>query len=83
MVESTATATVSLSASNNILSNNHYGIGAFFPGAKVWATGNTISDNDVGIYINAALVESAGNNAVRNNTTADVAGGSVTVIMTK
>ena len=61
-------ASVTVSASNNIISNNSIGILAQFPGAKVWASGNTVSDNVFGLYNSAsALFESAGDNAVRNN----------------
>jgi parallel beta-helix repeat protein len=34
----------------------------------MWASGNTVSDNGFGLYNNGGLLESAGNNAVRNNT---------------
>ena len=63
-------AAVSLSASNNIVANNYIGISAFDAGAKVWASGNTVSDNaGTGLQNNFALFETAGNNAVRNNGT--------------
>ena len=64
-------APVTVSASNNIISNNSVGIYASLPGARVWASGNTVSDNAFGLYnnSNSALIESAGDNAVRNNTT--------------
>ena len=67
--DSTAGAPVTVSASNNIISNNNTGIYAQSPGARVWASGNTVSDNTVGLYNFAAVFESAGDNAVRNNTT--------------
>ena len=60
-------AAVTLSASNNIISNNAYGISPAGAGSKVWASGNTISGNLVGIDNVGGLFESAGNNAVRNN----------------
>ena len=66
--QSDAGAAVSLSASNNIVANNNFGIGAFNAGAKVWASGNTVSDNaNNGLLNDGALFETAGNNAVRNN----------------
>jgi Right handed beta helix region len=68
VAQSGAGAAVSLSASNNIVANNINGIVAIGSGAKVWASGNTVSDNAVnGLQNNVALFETAGNNAVRNN----------------
>ena len=68
VAESRAGAAVSLSASNNIVANNDRGMGAFEAGAKVWASGNTVSDNvNGGLWNFNALFETAGNNAVRNN----------------
>ena len=58
-----------VSASNNVISNNGTGILASQPGARVWASGNTVSNNVYGLDNNAGLLESAGDNAVRNNTT--------------
>ena len=70
-----SSANVTLSASNNIVSNND-GVGISSTlGARVWATGNTVSDNGgVGLQNNAAIFESAGNNAVQNNLGGDVSG---------
>ena len=65
---SNAGAPVTVSVSNNIISNNSTGIWAQSPGARVWASGNTVSDNSYGLFNNSALFESAGDNAVRNNT---------------
>ena len=67
--ESIGGAAVSLSASNNIVANNGTGIAAFSAGAKVWASGNTVSDNAGFGLVNSgsAIFETAGNNAVRNN----------------
>jgi parallel beta-helix repeat protein len=61
--------TAILSASNNIVSNNGIGIMASGIGAKVWASGNTVSDSETtGLQnANGAVFETAGNNAVRNN----------------
>jgi Right handed beta helix region len=67
-MQSEAGAAVTLSASNNIISNNRLGISAISAGTKVWASGNTVSDNiNIGIQNFGATFESAGNNAVRNN----------------
>jgi hypothetical protein len=74
-------ALVSLAASNNIVSNNFTAMAAFFAGTKLWASGNTVSDNGTGLFNNGGLFESAGNNAVRNNTTGDT-GGTITPIAT-
>jgi hypothetical protein len=60
-------AAVTLTASSNMLSNNGSGIGAFSAGTKVWASGNAISNNGAGLHNSNAVLESAGDNAVRNN----------------
>ena len=71
--------TVALSASNNIISNNEgHGIVAINTGGRVWATGNTISYNDIGLWNTTGVLETAGNNAVRNNNTNK--SGTITVI---
>ena len=76
---SNAGAPVTVSASNNMVSNNVTGILASSPGARVWASGNTVSDNTYGFSnINSALFESAGDNAVRNNSSGN--GGVITPI---
>jgi hypothetical protein len=63
-------ADVALSASANIVSNNSVGgILAMSSGARLWATENTVSDNGYGLQSNAALFETAYDNAVRNNGT--------------
>ncbi len=72
---------VTLSASSNMISSSSYGIGAFDSGTKVWASGNTISDNEYGFANISALLESAGDNAVRNNGTPAL--GTVTAIATR
>jgi hypothetical protein len=65
-----ATAAVS----NCILSNNGgTGILSLNANAKVWASGNTVSGNNVGFSSVLGVFESAGNNSVRNNTT-DISG---------
>ncbi len=72
-------SSITLSASNNVISNNGvYGIAVVNPLAgvpagpntrtNVWASGNTVSDNaSYGLYNSGGLLESASNNAVRNN----------------
>jgi hypothetical protein len=76
VAQSSAGASASLSVSNSIISNNAVGAGivASSAGSKVWASGNTVSDNLYGLYDNGGLFESACNNAVRNNTAADTNG---------
>jgi hypothetical protein len=77
---------VTLAASNNIVTNvlaspGSAGIAAFNAGAKVWASGNTVSGNNYGLYNYNAIFETAGNNAVRNNTVNT--SGTITVIATQ
>jgi hypothetical protein len=50
-----------------VISNNVAGISTFSVGSKVWARVNTVSDNGVGFQNSGGLIESAGDNAVRNN----------------
>jgi parallel beta-helix repeat protein len=70
VVSSVNGAAANLSASNNIVSNNSSGIGAFNASAKIWVSGNTVSDNIiVGLKNGGGTFSSAGNNAVRNNGT--------------
>jgi hypothetical protein len=73
----------SLIASNNLISKNTAGIFADQLGARVWASGNTVTDNTGVGLLNAgtAVFESAGNNSVRNNGT-DVSDG-VTLVGTR
>jgi parallel beta-helix repeat protein len=78
----TGGGSVALTASNNIISNNDGAGIVVFNAGKVWASGNTISSNDTGIWNTTGLFESAGNNAVRNNITADTSG-TITPIATK
>jgi Right handed beta helix region len=68
-------ASVTFSASNNIVSNND-GVGInSSSGARMWVSGNTVSDNGgIGLQNNDAIFESAGNNAVQNNLGGDVSG---------
>ncbi len=83
IAESTAGAPVTLSASNNIITSSVWGVGSYSAGSKVWVSGNTISGTNVGLVGASAggILESAGNNAMRNN--AFDTDGSVTVIATK
>ncbi len=64
-----ASGTVHVAVSNNIIANNDSaGIVLFGGSAKVLATGNTISSNNIGLWnTSTGLFESAGNNSVRNN----------------
>lgn len=77
-------AVASLSASNNIVSNNKSGIEALSKGARVWASGNTVSDNtDVGLRNGDAVFTSAGDNALRNNGNAQDSQGNIVFVGTK
>jgi len=58
----------SLTASNNMVSNNAYGLIASGAGAKVISTGNTVTGNTyAGFFNQTGVFESAGNNTVRDN----------------
>lgn len=73
-------ATVSVSASGNVISNNGYGIVSTNAGARAWAAGNTVSENVYGLVNSGgAIFETAGNNAVRNNSGSNKSG-TITVI---
>ena len=63
-----------------ISSNGDPGIIVWSAGSKVWASGNTVSDNAYGLFNfnSLGLFESAGNNAVRNNGTNKV--GTISVV---
>jgi hypothetical protein len=71
IAQSNATASVSLSVGNNIIANNLYGIYTGSAGANVWVSRNTVSDNGFGLVNGGSggLLQSAGDNAVRNNGT--------------
>jgi len=74
-------AAVSLTASNNMVSNNSTGLGAFNAGAKVISSGNTVTGNaGNGFYNSGGVFESAGNNTVRDN---GANFGTITVIATQ
>jgi hypothetical protein len=74
--QSSAGGLVKLTASNNIISvNNKSGIAALTKNVKVWASGNTVNNNgafgffnDPANSVGDKAFETAGNNAVRNNT---------------
>ena len=72
--QSSAGATVLLSAANNTIAANGDAILAN-TGGKVWASGNTISDNGGwGLRGNGGAIETAGNNSARNNDGGDSIG---------
>ena len=74
-------AGASLTASNNMVSNNANGLGVFNAGAKIISSGNTVTGNTIsGFSIAGGVLESAGNNTVRDNGTNN---GSITVIATQ
>ncbi len=75
-----ASGVVTVMASDNVVSNNDYGLVANFSGARMWASGNAVSNNGAGLRNNGGLFESAGNNAVRNNT-ADTQGTITSIAM--
>ncbi len=60
-------AAVSLSASNNIVSNNTFGISAVGASANVWVSDNIVTDNGTGFKTQGAIFKSAHDNVVRNN----------------
>ena len=68
LAASNAGAAVTLSVSNNIVSNNGLGITASLAGTKIIASGNTVTSNVAnGLYNDGAVFESTGNNTVRGN----------------
>ena len=78
-VESSGGALVVASVSGSVISNNDNAFWMAGANAKVWASGNTITENFMAVHsASGAVFESAGNNAVRNNTAANV--GTVTVV---
>jgi hypothetical protein len=57
---------------NSLIAGNSGGSGlrAVGPGAKLVVSGNTVTYNGTGLYLGSGgVIESAGNNTVRNNTT--------------
>jgi len=80
-VESNAGAAVSLTASNNMVSNNSTGLAAFNAGAKIISSGNTVTGNaSAGIFNSGAVFVSAGNNTVYDN---GANNGTITAIATQ
>ena len=65
--QSTAGGLISISVSNDIFSNNNVAISVLTSATRIWASGNTVSDNGTGLQNVAGVFESAGNNSVRNN----------------
>ncbi len=60
--------TVFVSASNNAISHNGLvGVVAYNTGGKVVVNGNTVTHNEKGLWAAVGVVESAGNNTVRDN----------------
>ncbi|MBX3675041.1 MAG: right-handed parallel beta-helix repeat-containing protein [Burkholderiales bacterium] len=66
---SNAGGQASLAIADSLVTGNDHGIHATLPGASAWLSGSMVSHNGYGLYSNGALFESAGNNAVRRNTT--------------
>ena len=82
VAESMFGAPVVLTVSDNIISNTIWGVGSYRAGSKVWVAGNTISGNNVGLinsYV-AGILESAGDNAMRNNIMDTSGAGAITVV---
>ena len=80
--QSASGASVLLSASSNTIAGNSNGI-LSNTGGKVWASGNTVSDNvGCGMCASGGVIETAGNNSVRNNAGGDTSG-TITVIAQK
>jgi Right handed beta helix region len=75
-----SSAVVILSASNNmVVNNNGGGVAAFNLGARVWVSGNTVSNNSGTALINSsAQFISVGNNSIYGNNA--VSGGTITTI---
>ena len=67
ITESQPGAALTASVSNNIIAKNSCGI--LSNSGRIWASGNTVSDNSsTGMSTSpTGVIESAGNNAVRNN----------------
>jgi len=78
---STAGGAVSLTASNNMVSNNAFGLFVANAGAKIISAGNTVTGNaGAGFYNSGGVFESAGNDTVRDNGSANV--GTITAVGT-
>ncbi len=74
--------TARITATNNVVANN-FGTGMFAQGAgaKILASGNTVTNNDQGFYIDAGAIESTGNNVIRDNAAAST--GSLSAVTTQ
>jgi hypothetical protein len=72
--EASSPAVLTLLAANNTITHSTTGL-RLGGSASAWASGNRISNNDYGLNSgHAGVMESAGNNAVRNNSSSDIAG---------
>lgn len=81
-VQSDNDAAATLYASNNMVSNNAYGLIVSNAGAKVISSGNTVTGNtNAGFYNASAVLENAGNNIVRDNGGPNV--GTIRIIATQ
>ena len=79
--QSNAGATVSVAVSASTVSRaNLYAIGVLNAGARVWASGNTVTHSAIGFLNSGGLFESASNNALRNNG-ADTSGTIMQIVM--
>jgi hypothetical protein len=68
-------AVLTLLAAHNTITHSFAGLQIAGSGARAWASGNRISNNSHGLNaINLGVIESALNNAVRNNSLDDTAG---------
>jgi parallel beta-helix repeat protein len=66
---------VVLTARNNTIAANGTGIATSQAASRAWASGNSITDNQVGMASGGlSPFESAGNNTLRNNTVVDTVG---------
>jgi len=82
VAQSISGAAASLTASNNMVSNNATGLAAYGAGAKIISTGNTVTGNTgAGFYNNNAVFVSAGNNTVYDN--GSTTAGAITAIATQ
>ena len=81
-VASNAGAAASLTASNNMVSNNATGLIASGVSTKIISSGNTVTGNTgAGFYNPSGVFESAGNNTVRDNGSANI--GTITAVGTQ
>jgi len=65
-----ASGTIKASVSNSLVAGNGNGMRALGANTRLSAGGNTVTRNTFGFYIDSGgVIQSAGNNTVRNNTT--------------